>query len=104
MVLGRHGYETAIKGKNSFVCTVERSWSAGIDDPIFGIPSCGLRFASTRRPRDLTFHLRSSKPNWYWLDDPKLRRSRKSKQEGIAEPGSRRDVLYDFKARVFERS
>ena len=26
LVLGRHGYETAIKGKNGFVCVVERSW------------------------------------------------------------------------------
>jgi len=35
MVLGRHGYETAVKGKNGFVCMVERSWTAGIDDPDF---------------------------------------------------------------------
>ena len=35
MVLGRHGYETAVKGKNGFVCIVERSWTAGIDDPDF---------------------------------------------------------------------
>src|SRR5215472_145987 len=33
MVLGRHGYETAIKGTNGFVCMVERSWTAPIDDP-----------------------------------------------------------------------
>jgi len=38
MVLGRHGYETAAKGKNGFVCVVERSWSAGIDDPDFWNP------------------------------------------------------------------
>jgi len=38
MVLGRHGYETAIKGKNGFVCMVERSWTAGIDDPDFWNP------------------------------------------------------------------
>ena len=35
MVLGRHGYETALKGKNGFVCLVWRSWAAGIDDPDF---------------------------------------------------------------------
>jgi hypothetical protein len=33
MVLGQHGYETAVKGKNGFLCMVERSWTAGIDDP-----------------------------------------------------------------------
>jgi hypothetical protein len=38
MVLGRHGYEAAVKGKNGFVCMVERSWSAGIDDPEFWNP------------------------------------------------------------------
>src|ERR1700678_4467942 len=35
MVLGRHGYETAVKGKNGFVCLVERSWTAPTDDPNF---------------------------------------------------------------------
>ncbi|MGO9832495.1 MAG: hypothetical protein ACLPJH_20420 [Myxococcaceae bacterium] len=38
LVLGRHGYETAVKGKNGFVCLVERSWTAGIDDPDFWNP------------------------------------------------------------------
>ncbi len=38
MVLGRHGYETAIKGKNGFVCVVERGWTAGVDDPVFWNP------------------------------------------------------------------
>ncbi|HEY6369748.1 MAG TPA: hypothetical protein VIX37_04160 [Candidatus Sulfotelmatobacter sp.] len=38
LVLGAHGYETAVKGKNGFVCIVERSWTAGIDDPDFWNP------------------------------------------------------------------
>ena len=38
MVLGRHGYETTIKGTNGFVCMVERSWTAPIDDPGFWHP------------------------------------------------------------------
>ena len=38
LVLGRHGYETAIKGTNGFVCIVERSWTAPIDDPGFWNP------------------------------------------------------------------
>jgi hypothetical protein len=38
VVLGRTGYETAVKGKNGFVCVVQRSWSAGIDDPDFWNP------------------------------------------------------------------
>src|ERR1700675_2052309 len=31
LVLGRHGYETAVKGKNSFVCVVERGWMGPFD-------------------------------------------------------------------------
>jgi hypothetical protein len=38
MVLGRHGYETAVRGKNGFVCIVERSWISPIDDPGFWNP------------------------------------------------------------------
>jgi hypothetical protein len=38
MVFGRHGYEIAADGKNGFVCMVERSWTAGIDDPDFWNP------------------------------------------------------------------
>jgi hypothetical protein len=38
MVLGKHGYETAVKGTNSFVCIVERGWASGIDSPDFWNP------------------------------------------------------------------
>jgi hypothetical protein len=32
LVLGRHGYETAVKGNNGFVCAVERGWMGPFDD------------------------------------------------------------------------
>ena len=38
MVMGRHGYEVAVKGTNGFVCLVERGWTAGKDDPDFWNP------------------------------------------------------------------
>jgi len=38
LALGRLGYETAVKGKNAFLCMVERSWTAPIDDPDFWNP------------------------------------------------------------------
>jgi hypothetical protein len=38
MVIGKHGYETAVKGKNGFVCVVQRSWTAGAEDPDFWNP------------------------------------------------------------------
>jgi len=31
LILGRHGFETAVKGKNGFVCIVERSWTSAAD-------------------------------------------------------------------------
>src|ERR1700730_12462391 len=38
LVLGRQGYETAVRGKNGFVCMVERSWMAQFDSPEFWNP------------------------------------------------------------------
>ncbi|MGH9441640.1 MAG: hypothetical protein ACRD16_05155 [Thermoanaerobaculia bacterium] len=38
LVLGRHGYETAVKGTNGFVCLVGRSWALGFDKPEFWNP------------------------------------------------------------------
>jgi len=38
LVLGRQGYESAVKGRNGFVCIVQRSWTAGADDPDFWNP------------------------------------------------------------------
>ena len=38
MVLGRHGYETVVKGKNGFVCLVERSWMSPFDFAQFWNP------------------------------------------------------------------
>ena len=38
MVLGKHGYETAVEGKNGFVCIVERGWMNSFDSPEFWSP------------------------------------------------------------------
>ena len=38
LVLGRQGYETAVEGKNGFVCSVGRSWTAAFDWPEFWNP------------------------------------------------------------------
>lgn len=42
LVLGRHGYETVVEGKNHFVCAVERSWLKPFDDPEFWNPTVRL--------------------------------------------------------------
>jgi len=39
LVLGRHGYETAVKGKNGFVCEVDRAWTSDFDYPDFMNPT-----------------------------------------------------------------
>ncbi len=38
LILGPHGYESAVKGTNGFVCVVQRSWTAGAGDPDFWNP------------------------------------------------------------------
>ena len=38
LVLGPHGFETAVEGKNGFVCAVERGWMAPFDNPEFWNP------------------------------------------------------------------
>jgi hypothetical protein len=44
LVLGRHGFETAVKGKNGFACIVGRSWTSAADadswDPKVRVPMC----------------------------------------------------------------
>ena len=44
MVLGRRGFETAVKGKNGFVCIVGRGWSSAADpdfwNPKVRVPIC----------------------------------------------------------------
>jgi hypothetical protein len=44
LVLGRHGFEPAVKGKNGFVCIVGRSWTSAADadfwDPKVRVPMC----------------------------------------------------------------
>lgn len=44
LILGRHGFETAVKGKNGFVCIVGRGWSSAADpdfwNPKVRVPMC----------------------------------------------------------------
>ena len=59
MVLGRRGYETAVKGKNGFVCLVERSWMSPFDfsqflNPKMRGPIC-FNPAAVRSIMPLTF-------------------------------------------------
>jgi hypothetical protein len=44
LILGRHGFETAVQGKNGFVCIVGRGWSSAADpdfwNPKVRVPMC----------------------------------------------------------------
>ncbi len=44
LVLGRHGFETAVNGKNGFVCIVGRSWTSAAEadfwNPKVRVPMC----------------------------------------------------------------
>ena len=49
LVLRRQGYETAVQGKNGFVCMVARSWLAAFDWPEFWNPK--VRAADCMNPQ-----------------------------------------------------
>jgi hypothetical protein len=55
LVLGRHGYETAVEGKNGWVCMVERGWMAPFDSPEFWNPK--VRGANCLNPPAARFVL-----------------------------------------------
>jgi hypothetical protein len=55
LVLGRYGFETAVKGKNGFVCVVERSWMQPFDNPEFWNPD--LRLPLCLNPQGARSHL-----------------------------------------------
>jgi hypothetical protein len=64
LVLHARGYETAMKGKNGFVCLVERSWDADFNDPVFWNPK--IRGADCLNPeaaRTVLPHFRE-RANW----------------------------------------
>lgn len=64
LVLTAHGYETAVKGTNGFVCLVERSWNADFGDPLFWNPH--IRGADCLNPeaaRAMLPHYRE-RANW----------------------------------------
>ncbi|HTS34929.1 MAG TPA: hypothetical protein VMH04_04595 [Candidatus Solibacter sp.] len=49
LILGRQGYETAVEGKNGFICWVGRSWTAAFDWPEFWNPQ--VRAADCMNPQ-----------------------------------------------------
>jgi hypothetical protein len=54
-VLGPHGYEVAAKGKNGFVCILERSWMQPFENPEFWNPT--IRLPLCLNPQAARSHL-----------------------------------------------
>jgi hypothetical protein len=65
LVLGRHGYETAVKGNNGFVCVVQRSWAADIEDPNFWNPK--VRSPACFNPQAARSYLRLLVDKTDWI-------------------------------------
>ena len=107
MVLGQHGYETAVKGKNGFVCIVERGWTAGIDDPGFWNPKLRgplcLNAAAARSYLPRT--LKKTELILAGRSKAQMFEGLKSgfRQERIAGDRAWCDVLHVVQARVLER-
>jgi len=64
LVLGSKGYEVAAKGTNGFVCMVQRSFAAGVEDPVFWNPK--LRAPICLNPEAAHSYLRhlTKKAEW----------------------------------------
>lgn len=56
VVFSRHGYETAVEGKNGFVCMADRGWMLPFDKPDFWNPK--VRLPLCMNPAGARFHLR----------------------------------------------
>ena len=65
LVLGRHGFETAVKGKNGFLCIAARSWTSATD-PDFWNPKVRVPMCVNAQPRVPTFYASSAGPTWSW--------------------------------------
>jgi hypothetical protein len=106
MVLGRHGYETAIKGKNAFLCMVERSWTAPIDDadfwnPKLRAPIClNAAAAHSYLPRTIK---KTELTSWTQESSDDGSHCRRHRQEGIAGNGTGGDVLHAVEAGLPEQ-
>jgi hypothetical protein len=108
ILLKRQGYQTAVKGTNGFVCMVQRSWAAGIDDPEFWNP--GIRSpicfnapaARTYLPRIIA-KTRLALAGKSKAQIAEAIRAALDKGE-LPSPGNRRDVLRDVQGWLPQQS
>ena len=79
LVLGRHGYETAVEGTNGFVCVVERSWmsplqtSGAIDSSAFWNPKIRGPLCFNPQAARSILPITYKGRRLYWPGRPKLK-------------------------------
>ena len=79
VVLTRHGYETAVEGKNGWVCWVARGWMAMFDHPELWNPKVRAADCSNPLPPAPSFPMPTNAPNCSWLAIPHKKPSSQSK-------------------------
>jgi hypothetical protein len=62
-ILGKNGYETAVEGKNGFICIVERGWMKSFNSPEFWSPKTRGAECFNPRPRERSCLTPTSGPN-----------------------------------------
>jgi hypothetical protein len=106
LLLGRHGFETAAKGKNGFVCIVGRGWTSAADEdywnPKVRVPMC-VNAAAAR-----SYLLRITKIHQFGAGGTHASSGKRGhgcchRQERAAADGIRGDVLHDVEARIRRR-
>ncbi len=106
-VLGEHGYETAVKGTNGFVCLVERSWTAGADAPDFWNPKVRSPFCLNAQAVETYLPLTIMKTNLALAgkSKPQIVAAIQAalEEKKLAAYRTWRDVLHDVEARLPER-
>jgi hypothetical protein len=81
IVLTRHGYETAVEGKNGWVCLVGRGWMGMFDHPEFWNPKSAPQIVSIRQPPAPFSRTPTNAPNYSWPAIPSKKSSPQSKPQ-----------------------
>ncbi len=107
LVLGRQGYETAVAGKNGFICMVARGWMAAFDWPEFWNPK--VRAADCMKPPGCTFRIadrfstqQDGDGRSFQGGDP-IGNQSGVREQTTAGPRERRDGLHDVEIGLSDR-
>jgi len=107
LTLGSHGYETAAKGKNGFVCLVERAWMGPMDGAEFWNPKVrgAVCFNPPRRAVRFADHFQENRVRLGWLDEGSNQcpAHRGGNAQGTPGARGRIDVLHDGERQLLGR-